>query len=259
MSKRRFGVEIEHGNRAGAADGLFDPVGGVRRGRAYEFVGDRLIQAGFDVSLGGLGLRNRHNYERSYSVGCDGSGVEVRTRILQGDEGFDELRRVFQVLNDAGGFISRADGMHIHISSEDYTDDDYARLAHTWVIQRANIAKLVAPHRNGQNAYNPDSWTRRAAERVATGQIRTLGRADLNYDHRARGHVEFRCHEGTLDYEKAANWIKFCQYLMDSVKRRKYPIGERRACHDLPRLLQEVHVPDETVQHCLKVAEMRAA
>lgn len=247
MSNRPFGVEIEHGNRT-----RFDELG---YDRAYRYVAEKMVEDGFNVVRGGLGLRDGHvDYRHQYSIGYDGSGVEVRTRILQGDEGFAELERVFNLLNEIGGYTSRSDGMHIHLGSKNWTPEDYARLADTWVLQRRNIGCLVAPHRNGQNAYNPDRWTREDAARVRNGQRRSLGRADLNFDHWRRGHVEFRCHEGTLDYEKASNWIKFLQLLMDGVKRRKHPIGDPLKCEDLPTLLQRIRAPRDVADHCLRVA-----
>src|SRR5512138_1933860 len=87
--ERGFGVEIECGHRDGC-----------------DHVRASMQSAGFNM---------RSDYAHGgYNVGYDGSGVEVRTPILRGKEGFRELKRIFKHLNDEGCYVTTRDGMHVH-------------------------------------------------------------------------------------------------------------------------------------------------
>jgi hypothetical protein len=244
---RKFGVELEHGNRNGPR--RRDPYGNAIE-TASEFVARNLRDAGFEVAEGGLGLRDGHDYTRAYNVGIDGSGVEVRTRILQGREGFNELERVMGLLTDIGGFVGPSDGLHVHVGCEDFSRNDLSRLVHSWVLTRDLIGKLVDDGRNG-SYWCANVWNRDNARQLAVRQVDVGRQSDLNVEHFNRGHVEFRLHEGTLEYEKAYHWLLFCQGLLNGVKRRKNPIGDPLACRDLPTLMKRLRLPKETSDHLI--------
>lgn len=84
---RRFGVEIEHGNPAGWLE---------------------------------VGKKVRRKFPRWDNTGSDGSGVEVRSPILRGQSGLDELGEVMEFLTEIGGYVSQSDGMHVHHDARDF-------------------------------------------------------------------------------------------------------------------------------------------
>src|SRR5512146_2291252 len=88
MTKRGFGVEVECGN--------------------YELNYTQLP-----------GLLKKASVPFK-SVGFDGSGIEVRTKILRGAEGFRNLKDLFLYLNEIDCHVAGCDGMHVHIDAPEF-------------------------------------------------------------------------------------------------------------------------------------------
>jgi hypothetical protein len=222
--QRRFGVEIECGNE-----------------RGYQSVGEQLRAAGYNP----------------LSVGSDGSGVEVRTRILQGQEGFSELKSMMGFLREIGSYVTQSDGMHVHHDCPELVTDPSKTLqvVKSWVANRRNIDPFVAPARRDRSPWSSESVRRLEAICMGTTTVTEpnpyyrpgsryaderepsitrviaprgrgmtgFGRNDLNISSlREHGTIEIRIHEGSLDGDQAEAWIKMCQrFLHDSIKRAR--------------------------------------
>jgi hypothetical protein len=197
ISERRFGVEIEHGFPGGY-------------GAASTFI--RKTEWGKYVA----------------STDSDGSGVEMRTVPLQGEEGFAALKGLMDSLREGGGYVTRADGMHVHFESKDYYEDRSAlvRLVRQWNDNQPAIDQLVDANRR-KNGCTP-KWSKgdvTALEKSGDDTpVTTYGpRGCLNLAPlgRTQRTIEIRQHEGTLDPEVATAWIKFCQAFLDNVISKK--------------------------------------
>lgn len=234
---RTFGVEIECGH-----DSLY-----------YGNIATRLRTAGFKVANG---YADNPGYKK-YSVSSDGSGIEVRTPILSGDEGYEELDHVMNHLNKLGCWVSMRDGMHVHIGAKFLQDDEDAVecLARTWERNQHLIGRMCSSHRTGRGS----------CPRLNADEIADLGkprkehhgvyygdntgkwwgaRKSLNLQNIPhKGTVEFRLHEGCLDPKKAIAWVQFCQHLVD------YAESERKVftCQTKRSFLKTLGVPQETV------------
>lgn len=218
---RRFGVELEHGNR---------------QHDCYS-IARHLTEKGLPCFYGGQ--HGAGDHRDKWSVTPDGSGLEVRTRPLPGDTGFAELRKGMRILRDAGGFVTRRDGMHVHFEAPDYHADDQAkeRLAETWLNNVRHIHQFVDPYRRGQG------YGRTIPDKHSTGR---------DYDLNLRGHngitIELRLHEGTLEYQRAANWLRFGNYLLDTVIGMDDPIPP---CQNVAEFLRQLRVPSRVRTYCL--------
>lgn len=218
--ERTFGVEIECGNELG-----------------YREVQARMQRAGFTCS---------GSYANgAYNVGSDGSGVEVRTPILQGREGFRELKRVMAFLKSINSYVTQSDGMHVHHGAPELMENPALclRLVDAFRANRQQIVEMVSPERRSGGPYSSwdtyydalTSWvaasapqpnpnfrpnSRYADERseVTIPNIRSMpsfSRCDLNISAlREHGTVEWRLHEGSLNYDQARAWIMFAQKFM---------------------------------------------
>ena len=206
-TERRFGVEIECGHTNG-----------------YGWVREELGRAGVPHS----------------SVGCDGSGVEVRTRVLKGKRGFSELKRLLKHLETIGCFITRSDGQHIHIEAKDYIDDPEARarLVESYTANRDTIVQFVDPYRRNYGSCSniwEDASRKKKPRRdllngVKSGQF--YGRGDLNLSNLKQGYigtVEIRLHEGNLDFDKIEAWIQFWIEFLNRVKASNKPLRSYKA------------------------------
>lgn len=194
----------------------------------------------------------------TYSVTSDGSGIEVRTPILSGDEGYEELDHVMRFLNKQGCWVSVSDGMHVHIGAKFLEDDEDAveRLARTWESNQRLIGRMCSDHRTGRGScasLNQD-------EIAALGKVRPQspgyptypnhpkfwgGRKSLNLQNVPhKGTVEFRLHEGCLDPRKAIAWVQFCQHLVDFAENERKPI----TCPTKRSFLKTLGVPQESIE-----------
>lgn len=218
---RRFGVEIECGYPGGTE--------AVRRllgmtGTYYDYA---------------HGLVPPTPYQ-SWSVGYDGSGVELRTPPLRGREGFALLADTMNLLRRNGGFVTNSDGMHVHHDAPEYVSnpDLCVQLVRSWRNNLSEIRQLVHPYRCQETSWACPRWTdgdfselRRWAQgnrrydsyagRYYDDPYLDLERNDLNITSLVEhGTIEIRLHEGTLDPEVAIAWIQFGQRFIQEVANR---------------------------------------
>lgn len=167
------------------------------------------------------------------SVGCDGSGVEVRTAPLRGEAGFRSLKKLMTHLVNIGCWTAHADGQHIHIEARDYRDDPAARarLIESYIANRDNIVKFVDPYRRNYGSCSNlwESRNKKVRPDLLEGLKRgeTYSRGDVNLSNLRPNHtgtIEIRLHEGNLDFEKIEAWIRFWIDFLDRVKAAKRPL-----------------------------------
>lgn len=234
MKNREFGVELE-----------FDSNGLGTHG-----VGDLLWNNGFREEWTGL----REFYDGYYSdsyygydrISEDGSEVELRSPILQGESGFKDLRKVVDLLNNHGCFTTEQDGLHVHHNAPDFREskDLTVRLLKSWKHNEHHIAQFIEEERSRESLQAPGIYgsgspcptfdhnqinaLERANEVDFTMNLYRTGfttRNNLNINSlRSHGSVEFRMHEGTLYWPQIEAWIRFGQSFLNGVKSRKNPI-----------------------------------
>ncbi len=204
MRERRFGVEIELGM----------PYG----------VGPSQTKALIKETPG------LEHWAEGY-IHSDGTGVEIPSPILQGRKGLNELRMMMKLLTDNGGYVTGQDGLHVHHDAPDYLNngDAVERLIETWSENQTNVDLLVhasrvnhwACSRNWHKS-SVENFKRQRAHNNRSRGFGYWGRGALNIDSlNEHGSIEFRQHEGTLDFATAAAWIRFGQAFLDSVIARK--------------------------------------
>jgi hypothetical protein len=202
VTRRKFGVEIEHGNR----------------GKAHGTVLSELKKKGFPV--GTRGNVRAFLPPTCYTSTADGTGVEIRTPALQGLSGLEELERVITLLKELGGYTTSSDGMHVHHQARDYYGkwEKIKAIGDTWVDNRPLIASFVDKYR----------WTSGSCPAIdkvrVAGAVKNkryaFGRNDLNLAALPyHGTIEIRLHEGTLNPQKAVAWVVFGQAFIGTVSR----------------------------------------
>lgn len=220
---RRFGVEIECGLPHG-----YD--------KAVE-----LFDGAYDPD-------EEDDYGR-WTVGEDGTMVEIRTPILQGPEGFETLRWAMDLIKSEGGYVTAADGLHVHHDAPEFASNPEAclRLVDSWRNNQALIHGMVAPRRSGSGAC--PSWSNTFYESLrgwaASGGAGRLyaTRNDLNLSVlRNYGSVEIRLHEGTLDADVAIAWIMFGQRFIHEVAQNLDPLANAETDENL---LVNIQLSDE--------------
>lgn len=223
MRDRAFGVEIE----------CYFPGGPVR-------ARDTLLAAGF------------RPWADQY-IHQDGSGCEIPSPILRGQKGLNELQAVMALLRENGAYTSYEDGLHVHHDAPEFVEDDdlVTRLVTTWGANQEHISQFVAEYRRRNHwACETSAWREEHLENVLRNkesyrndphlsQTKAWGQKfhALNISALSEhGTIEFRQHEGTLEFAYARAWIMFGQSFLETVKGRK----KFFTCSDSADLLKKV-------------------
>lgn len=203
---RKFGVEIECGM----------PGGYDARYRAVQDL---------------FGFGGSYRNADGWTIGADGSGVELRTPILQGRAGLNTLRKAMDRLKEAGAYVTTADGLHVHHDAPEFVDSPTSclQLVESWRNNQDAIHEMVAPRRHRSQAC--PRWSNNYFD-VLKQWVESNGRNYLSLDRHdlnllsldEHGSIEFRLHEGTLDADVAIAWIQFGQKFLHEVLRRVNPI-----------------------------------
>jgi hypothetical protein len=245
MFDRTYGVEIE----AIAPPGV-----------TYTAVADAVTAAGVDCRFAGYS----HTRTSFWKVVTDGSltggnGMELVSPAappLRGEEGLAQVRAVCAVLTELGLTVNRSCGLHVHVEAPSV--DAMRSLAIDYANHEAIIDSCLPRSRRG----NVNTYARSIARidklsvaraRDAAGIASAVGNgryAKVNFTSFWRhGTVEFRHHSGTVDGDKACNWVKLCLRMVaraaanpvarvpggadpvapQRMRRRRYRYGSRRA------------------------------
>lgn len=228
MRNREFGVELEFDSNGLEAHGVGELL--WKNGFREEWIGDRTSFV-------------RYSGEQVASfngISHDGSEIEIRTPILKGKKGFNDLKKVVNLLRDAGCYTTEVDGLHVHHNAPDYVENKelIVKLLRSWKYNEFNIASFIEEERAGLSL-NWDDWgdgspcpTFEMSNVIAlenrnnatASDISRSGfeRNNLNINSLTKhGSIEFRFHEGTLNWDEIESWIRFGQSLLNGVKRRK--------------------------------------
>lgn len=214
-SEFTFGVEIEFYLPSGSSDS-----------RLVEALG----AAGIDAKIESL----NHSVRTWWKLSTDGSlrnyatGRELVSPVLQGAEGLRQVEAVCRVLTSFGCKVSKRCGFHVHVghSSHGNSPAYVARVLQIYGRNERMFDSIVAPSRRGSyagdgfcNSVRLPSGPMTTVEDVcrsvgATGNRSAARYRKLNVDcWWSQKTVEFRHHHGTVDAEKACNWVQLCLHV----------------------------------------------
>jgi len=226
---------------------------------------------------------NHNTPQGSWKIVSDGSvrggnrftdTGELVSPPLKGLAGLEEVKKVMQAMERAGAKVNKSCGFHVHWHVADFSGEDILDLLALYVKFEDTIDHLVAPSRRGNNnqfcnslkALGGFSWVSGLASRgnsandiayVFSGFTR--GRSHSRYrkvnvnSFFLYNTIEFRQHQGTVDWEKAVNWIVFTQCLVERAKqgsRVKLQESAKQTLGELFRTLKvcDHHTSDPTIK-----------
>lgn len=193
---------------------------------------DRVVSAargtGFDFAYERYNHTDREGY---FKFVPDGSlrgenNIECVSPILKDNaDGFDKLKTALDVLNNAGAGVNKSCGLHVHVGVAEYTPGEIANIYKNYQKLESLIDSFMAPSRRGDTcrwAHSLQGYDYDGCNTVSDiAAIMNFDRYHkvnpMAYDrHRT---VEFRQHQGTVDYAKISMWVKFCCKLVEWAKR----------------------------------------
>lgn len=234
---RAFGVEIE--------------VIGVCR----EDIAEALNSEGFKAEVTEYTKDVRETWKITTDSSLAGAPrsmtAEVVSPILFGREGLVQVEKVIDILNAIGCRVNKTCGFHVHWNCADFTGKNVLSLLRFYAKFERVIDYLVSPSRRGDENRHCRSMVKdtdltwiteldrterlrasdvafafetRHSEHVFDPITRRPAKRSSRYHkvnifaYTSFGTVEFRHHQGTLNPEKAINWIVFTQQLVNKAK-----------------------------------------
>ena len=213
----------------------------------------------------------RNGYDSTWFIHGDGSlhcsdygfsDTELNSPPLQHPSGLDDLAKACDVIQELDWEVNRTCGLHLHIGASRITPAQYIRLIHFYYHYEAAIDKMMPEGRRGNNnSYchglqnesfarvvenflypSPEYWQRDTLwDHMPRERYSKLGITSAYHDHTT---IEFRHHEGTVDYEDMHYWMRFITAIVDKSKSPHFhPSGDRdNLCHALQELNLEDYV-----------------
>lgn len=196
---RQFGVEAEFYN--------------ITPERAVEV----LTAVGINVSYEGY----THQVMSSWKIVTDGSvtgtgtgrgtGLELVSPILKGEEGLVQLEKALNALDAAGAKVNTTCGLHVHIDTNGMDSTQRKNFFNSYVRNQDLMDRLVSRSRrnnsyaNRYNSVQVETYADAAATgRGGNGRYFTVNTCSLP----KYGTLEFRQHQGTLNGKKAVAWVQ---------------------------------------------------
>ena len=207
--ERRFGVELE--------------VTGITMEKACA----ALRAVGLEACRPGY----THRVMNPWKVVPDGSvpnGCEVVSPIMSGEEGLAEVMVAIDALKAAGAGADRTCGLHVHIDAAGLGVAEIRNIVNRYAAFETEIDSFMpASRRANQNRYCKSVTELARASRFRNaGDVQTLVRAQdtryqkvnlQNWDRYTT--VEFRQHNGIVDADRAAHWVRFLDsFVAESVR-----------------------------------------
>jgi len=234
-----FGIEIEY-QRADASQ---------------QTIATALNAAGVAAEVQGYNHRVQNCWKLITDASC---GYEIVSPILRGEDGFEQIRKVCEVLNRFNAVVNRSTGLHVHIGYEGATLKSFKNLLKTFAKYEEGIDMLMPPSRRASNnrycmslcdrsTYDSDEDTARKVnayfDRVdacrSLDDIRAMTAnrfVKLNTQSYWRyGTIEVRHHSGTTDAAKIINWVRLSGALVEMSKATRC-VGRRTVKGYSPRV-----------------------
>ena len=164
-----------------------------------------------------------HTTKQHYKLVSDASirgnnGIECVTPVLRAKQGFDSLKACCESLAEAGAKVNRSTGLHIHVGSVTITTQQYVNTFVNYMFLEQVIDSFMAQSRRANNnrycrslVYAKELLKNAMTKEEISLILNNSRFHKVNPCSFTRHHtIEFRQHQGTIDYEKISNWARFC-------------------------------------------------
>ena len=155
----------------------------------------------------------------SRSNGREGDPIECVSPVLDGTKaGFDSLSLCCKSLNQAGAYVNKSTGLHVHIGAAGLTGEQYVNVFKNYKALEAIIDTFMAPSRRN-NFYCETLRNHNFDHCHSVADVRSEMNNDryhkVNCESYSRHQtIEFRQHQGSTDFKKIKNWVNFCAKLV---------------------------------------------
>lgn len=142
-----------------------------------------------------------------------GTGLELVSPIMKGEEGLREVEKVLNAIDGAGGKVNTTCGLHVHIDTAGMGSIQRKNFFYAYVRNQDLMDRLVSKSRRNNRHYTQRYETERAIEyyadcveagRGGNSRFFTVNTCSIP----KYGTLEFRQHQGTLNGKKVMAWVQ---------------------------------------------------
>lgn len=208
---RTFGIEIEFYN----AD-------------HYELVA-AMANRGIDCHIEGYNHDSRFHWKIVSDSSVHGRNCgELVSPVLRGALGMNQVKLVCEALAETGAKVNKSCGLHVHYGVDDLNVEDFKRVASFYSTNVTLIESFLARSRRDNfycRVHNSSELSRIASastvEELTTVRVSGDRYHAVNFQAYTRhGTIEFRQHQGTVEFLKISAWIYFGMAVIRSCKVR---------------------------------------
>lgn len=192
-------------------------------------VANALSAAGIPCNYEGYNHVTRNHWKVVSDSSLTGVNTfELVSPPLSGDDGFAQIEKVCQVLNDLGAKVNKSCGLHVHIDARNLALNTIKNICKIYYSEEAGIDAWMAPSRRDSRwcqtlrnirggfaefyqTLDRDIDTLRSLQSLFNTRYRKVNLEAFN----RHGTVEFRQHQGTTDSGKIINWVRFLHLLVE--------------------------------------------
>lgn len=196
------------------------------RNLSAEKFAEKMTAAGVECKVEAYNHDNRRHWKLTTdaSLHSDSNfyGMELVSPILKGLNDLNEVKIACEKMTEMGCKVNKSCGFHVHHASEDHLNhktDEIARISAVLYkkYQRKFNAMLPVSRRNSQYAQSLTAHEvlclKNGIDYISTRYKTVNVQAFVRH-----GTVEFRQHSGTIDKDKALNWIKLTMAVVRKAK-----------------------------------------
>lgn len=214
---RKYGVEIECvGDQAAIISGI--QAKGVRiNAEAYNHMVRNYWKIVGDSSVRNTSRRPAYEHFRP---------MEIVSPPLIGDDGIGQIGLVCGTLVELRTQVNLTTGLHVHHDASDITPDVARRLLLNYGHAQQAIDRILAPSRRSSSSpFYCMPWNeyemRMAQQRSTINEMANVANRYKTVNlhaYAAHGTIEFRQHQGTVEFPKIVRWIKFGQTMIQAAQ-----------------------------------------
>lgn len=230
---RKFGIELE--------------FLGIGRNDVESIVSKAFKEAGSNETI------ESYDYEEHTEAGydhwhCTTDGslpnyddcTELVSRVMDSnsDEDWKVMRVALDALNAEGADVANSTGLHVHVDVSDLSETQIMRIVSAYREYEDNIDRIVGVNRRADtNSYcyslrridssafqtrSVESFNNVGLDNEKYWKLNTIPYGDINT-------IEFRQHDGTLNYYRIKNWVRFCVEFVEHFKKEPKKITNFRS------------------------------
>ncbi|MDR1652508.1 MAG: amidoligase family protein [Prevotellaceae bacterium] len=181
-----------------------------------------------------------HTTKNYFKVVTDASirghrAAEFVSPVLTAKEDLNNLKKLCETLQETGAEVNKTCGLHVHVGLQKISFETYKNIFINYSLLEKAIDKFMAKSRREDN--NQYSKSLQINSEYAERLARSNNYSDISslyYDGRyfkvnpisieRHNTIEFRQHQGTIDFEKINNWINFITKLIEFSKETRLEI-----------------------------------